>query len=307
MSLEDRFIGCLLGVAIGDALGMPFEGLPAQAIGQRYGRVTDFVAAPRRGLSAGQFTDDTQMMLMHAESIVASGKVDPEDLAQRFMAWLRSGSARGIGRSTLHSIRRLMQGVPWQESGQTGEYSAGNGVAMRIAPVGLLYCRDRGKLPQAVEVGGCITHLHPEALKGGLAVAYAVAQLVTGEVALDSLLDDIVAFVGECEVTRNVARARELLAAGTPTDRALEALGTSGYVVHTVASALYCFLRTPNDFEETVIAAVMGGGDTDTTGAVAGAISGAFNGLEGIPRRWLEGVEERERIERLAGEIHEFV
>ena len=114
----------------------------------------------------------------------------------------------------------------------------------------------------------------------------------------------VVDFIGPCRVADNLVRAGELLATLTPTAGALAALGTSGYVVHTVASAFYCFLKTPDDFEETVISAVMGGHDTDTTGAVAGAIAGAHQGLDGIPARWLTGVEDRDRLERLAREIY---
>ena len=149
-----------------------------------------------------------------------------------------------------------------------------------------------------------ITHHNAEAVAGAQAVAYAVAKLATGEANPSALLDEVVAFIGQCEVARNLARAKELLAADTPTAEALAVLGTSGYVVHTVASAFYCFLRTPRNFERTVIAAVMGGRDTDTVAAIAGAISGAHNGVGGIPKRWLEGVEDAERLADLARKIY---
>jgi len=304
VNIEARFVGCLLGVAIGDAFGMPVEGSPAEAIRMQYGTLADFQPSLAHGLRAGQFTDDTKMMLMHAASIVATGHIDGDDLAHRFVAWLRSGDVRGIGRSTLQSIRRLERGIHWRESGQMGEFAAGNGVAMRIAPIGLFDCPHIERLKQDVHTAGAITHRNPEALAGGLAVAYAAARLATAETGPSTLIEETVAFVGDCEVSRNVQRAQKLLESNAPASDALEALGTSGYVVHTVASAFYCFVHTPDNFKQTIIQAVMAGGDTDTTGAVAGALSGAYNGVQGIPTQWLEQVESRKRIEQLARQIY---
>jgi len=303
-SVEDGFIGCLLGVAIGDALGMPVEGWSREMIRMHYGVLAEFQPSPSRGLGPGQFTDDTQMMLMHAESIVATGRVDGDDLARRFVAWLRSGDVRGIGRSTILSIKRLAQGVHWRESGQAGEFAAGNGVAMRIAPVGLLDCQHLERLKEDVRTAGAITHRNPEALAGGLAVAYAVARLSTGEAQPATLIEETSAFVGECEVSHNLRRAQKLLESAVPAADALQVLGTTGYVVHTVASAFYAFVRTPDNFKQTVIEAVMAGQDTDTTGAVTGALSGAYNGVHHMPTRWLEQVESRAHIEKLARQVY---
>jgi len=304
VSIESRFIGCLLGVATGDALGMPVEGWSADAIRMHFGVLSNFYSSSLHGLCAGQFTDDTQMMLMHAESIVATGRVDGDDLARRFVAWLHSGDVRGIGHSTLLSIKRLEHGVHWQESGQTGEFAAGNGVAMRIAPVGLFNCRHIERLKQDVHIAGVITHRHPEALAGGLAVAYAVARLATGDTQPASLIGETIVFIGECAVSRHLQQAQSLLESHVPATEALVALGTTGYVVHTVSSAFYCFVRQPGNFEQTVIEAVMAGGDADTTGAVAGALSGAYNGVRGIPSRWLKRVEDKERIVELARHVY---
>lgn len=301
----EKFEGCLIGLAVGDALGMPVEGLSSELILKRYGKVEDFLPAPHRRLSPGQFTDDTQMMIIHAESIVEKGRVDPEDLAVRFIRWLREGSPRGIGLTTLSAIKRLMQGVSWEESGEGGEHAAGNGVAMRIAPVGLLNAWTPERLREDVEKAGIITHRNPEALKGGLAVAYAVAKLASGT-NLDGLLEDVCEFVGACRVTENIQKAGKLLREKVEPEQALKILGTSGYVVETVASAFYCFLRTPEDFKASVITAVMGGNDADTTAAITGALSGAFNGFSAIPERWVERLEQSHYIKSLARSIYEL-
>ena len=299
---QGRFAGCLVGLAIGDALGMPFEGMSAEAIRQRYGKVTELLPAGR--LDAGQYTDDTKMMLCIAESIVERGHVDPEDVARRFTEWFESGDLRGIGSTCLESILNLKRGISWRDSGLRGKWAAGNGTAMRIAPVGLIDYHDLERLREDCWATSIITHNNAEAVAGATAVAYAIARLVTGEADTRTLLPETAALVEDSEVARNLEQARSLLSADTPTGDAVAVLGTSGYVVETVASALYCFLRTPDDFMTTVASAVMGGGDTDTTAAIAGAISGAHNGVLNMPRQLVEEVEDSERLQALGRAIY---
>ncbi len=302
--VRDRFRGSLLGLAIGDALGMPVEGARVSTITAHLGRVTDFLDAPWRNLRAGQWTDDTKMMLCHARSIVETGGVDPDDISFKFMEWFKSGDWRGMGNSTYSSLKRLLQGVPPGESGETGEMAAGNGTVMRIAPVALIDCRDLEKLHRDAEVASIITHNNQEAVAGSRAVCYAIALAVRGALNTTSLIDEIIEYIGPCKVAENLQIAKSLLRQDISTTEALLRLGTSGYVVETVASALFCFLRTPEDFEETLISAVGGGYDTDTTAAVAGSISGAYNGLSIIPQRWARNVEAADEIIELADSIY---
>jgi ADP-ribosyl-[dinitrogen reductase] hydrolase len=254
-------------------------------------------------LAAGQYTDDTKMMLCIAESMVERGHVDPDDVARRFVAWFDTGDLRGIGNTCLESILRLKSRVSWRDSGSSGKWAAGNGTAMRIAPVGLLDCQDLEGLRKDCWSTSIITHNNPEAVAGATVVAYVIARLVTGDLDEETLLADSADFVGKSEVAHNLIKAQGLLTSTTPTDEALAMLGTSGYVVETVASALYCFLRTPADFVTTVSTAIMGGGDTDTTAAVAGAISGAYNGLGNLPAHLVEQVEDSERLQQLSRAI----
>lgn len=299
---QDRFVGCLVGLAIGDALGMPFEGMDAEVIREDYGHVREFL--PGHGLSPGQYTDDTKMMLCIAESIVQEDHVDPEDVAQRFVEWFDSGDLRGIGHTCLEAILNLKRGLSWRESGRRGKWAAGNGTAMRIAPVGLIDCCDVEKLREDCWATSVITHNNPEAVAGATAVAYAIARLLSGEFDEGTFLAELAAFVGGSEVARHLKQTQTLFSARTPTAEALTVLGTSGYVVETVASALYCFLMTPEDFMTTVASAVMGGGDTDTTGAIAGAISGAHNGISNMPQHLVDGVEDSERLQELGRDIY---
>ncbi len=300
-AMKDRFAGCLLGLAIGDALGMPFEGMPAHRIREQCGVVTDFVAG--RYPAAGRYTDDTKMMLCLAESIVERGHVAPEDIAGRFVDWFDGGELRGIGHTCLESILKLKSGVEWRKSGRQGKWAAGNGTAMRIAPVGILEYHDLQRLRDDCWATSIITHNNSEAVAGATAVAYAIARLLTEELDPQRLLADVVAFIGDSEVADKLHLARTFLLHDVPTGKALATLGTSGYVVETVASALYCFFRTPRDFVSTVSSAVMGGGDTDTTAAIAGAISAAYNGAGNIPSHLAEAVEDGERLQDLGRTI----
>lgn len=177
---------------------------------------------------------------------------------------------------------------------------------MRIAPVGLLDCYDLDCLREDAGAAAAITHDNPEAVAGCRAVAYAVARASRGDLDPASLLSDAAEFIGPCGTADHLRLAASLLDKDMVVDEALARLGTSGYVVHTVASAFFCFLRTPHDFEETVASAVEGGLDADTTGAVAGAISGAFNGLGSIPARWRDNVEAADEITGLAVRIFEL-
>ena len=169
--------------------------------------------------------------------------------------------------------------------------SAGNGSAMRVAPLGLFSCDRREELVRAAEESTRPTHTHPRAVAGTVVVAVAVAELA-GRGLGDLDAKDFLGRLAEtakrydapmAEATERVAR---LLTADP--DQALDLLGTSGYVLHTVPAALYCFLRSPGSFRDTVSLAASDGGDTDT---IAGALSGAFNGSEGIPQEWSKGLE----------------
>jgi ADP-ribosyl-[dinitrogen reductase] hydrolase len=296
-----RFEGCILGLAVGDAFGMPFEFRSAQQLKKLYGRVAEMVDGP--DLKAGQFTDDTLMTIATLESLIANKGLNPDDLARRFLAWHESGDLRGIGGTTRQALLALKYGKTWRESGLKSKFAAGNGAAMRAAPFGLLHWNHPEALRADCEAASLITHRNTEAVSGARAVALAVAQLATGKANCRDLMHDTAAFIPRTEVARNLQKADGFLAKNKSAEFALFALGTGGYVVETIASAFYCFCATPDNFEETVIAAVMGGDDTDTTASIAGALSGAHNGLAGIPERWLSVLEDRDRLLALARDL----
>jgi len=306
-----KFEGCLLGLAIGDALGMPFEGWrPAWIRSKLGGRVQDMMPCPDRNLGRGQWTDDTKMAVYLSRSIIrCKGRFEPADVAASYGEWFESGDLRGIGRATLESIMRLRQGKPWRESGKTGEFAAGNGTAMRTAPIGLLNCMDMDALKQNARDDAVITHNNDEAVAASRAVNFFVARGVRQtdfKQANPQLIDECIAFIGPCMVADRLKRAKDLLAENMPCSTALQILGTSGHVVETLASAIFCFLKTPDNFEESVISAVMGGEDTDTTAAVCGAISGAWNGTWKLPKHWVDTVEASAEFRSIAGQLMDY-
>jgi ADP-ribosylglycohydrolase len=304
-----RFTGCLLGVAVGDALGQPVEAFPPDRLKTEYGEVRDFMDGDPRlpmPLKAGQWTDDTQMTIDIARSILRCRKVDPEDIAHTFITDHEAEGIRFSGFTIKYSLMRLRNGIPWHRSGLDDEQTAGNGSAMRVAPVGLLHHAQPDQVAEDARLSSIMTHRHSEAVAGSIAIAYLVARAAGGTLQPQSAARDAAAYIGHSRVADHLLRAQRLLEAGTPVPEALAELKTSGYVVHTVAAAVYCFAATPHDFERSIIDAVMGGNDADTTAAVAGAVSGAFNGEAAIPHRWRTAVERGDEIRSLGASLYEL-
>ena len=293
--LLSRFTGCLLGLAAGDCLGASVEGWTAEDIRRRYGRLTDIVGSAY--WAAGEHTDDTAMMLCIAHSLAERGHFDPEDVADRFLQWYRAG-AKGIGMTTRMALAALDRGASWEAAGRlahqvTQPYSAGNGTVMRCAPIGLFFHLRPDDLVRASLESAAITHPDPLATWGAAALNLTIAALLTSD---------------SKEAARSAWRSVQ-----EPTVRqALEgverlsesALAPLGFVLHTLECAFWCFLRTES-LEEAVVTAVNLGGDTDTIGAITGALAGAHYGVEAVPARWREAILAREEIEGVARALFE--
>jgi ADP-ribosyl-[dinitrogen reductase] hydrolase len=243
-----------------------------------------------------EWTDDTSMLVATAKSLAEKGEVDGEDLARRYLAWFEAGG-RGIGRATYHAMKRLQSGTAWREAGEKGEYAAGNGVAMRIAPIGLFHARDLEGLWDDVETCGVITHRNDEAIAGGYAVAYAVARATAGELDPDTIILEVLDRLEPSRVADGLSECARLLEANEPPLTAMPQLHLGGAAFETVPSAFYTFLRTPNDLQEIIVSSIVAGGDTDTRAAIAGAMAGAHNGQEPLPSRWLRELPLRSGIE----------
>lgn len=293
--IAPRVSGSLLAAAIGDCLGAHYEGYSGPDLAEAYydGRFDP------ASMSMSEWTDDTSMLVATALSIAERGRVDGEDLARRYLSWFEKGG-RGIGRATYHAMKRVESGTAWDEAGEKGEYAAGNGVAMRIAPVGLLHAHDPDGLAEDVETCGIITHRNDEAIAGGFAVAYAVARAAAGKLDTETLILEILDQLEPSRVADGLSECARLLEVEEPPLSAMPELRLGGAAFETVPSALYCFLRTPEDVREALVSSIVAGGDTDTRACIAGSISGAYNGREAVPERWVRALPRREFIERVA-------
>jgi poly(ADP-ribose) glycohydrolase ARH3 len=288
----DRARGALLGTFVGDALGMPFEGRSRTEIPVR----VEMTAAR---LGRGTYTDDTQMMIALAESLIDCGQVDHEHLAHAFLD--AYDPTRGYGGGTRRVLELWASGTAVDEAaGQIfdGEGSRGNGAAMRIAPVAVRFAHDPSRLRLEAARSAELTHAHPVGVAGAVVQAAAIAAALRG--------DDIV------DAARAAARSPELAASledvggllGARESREVHGrLGSSADACESVSAAIYSASAHPT-FEQAVSFAVRLGGDTDTIAAMTGAIAAARDGAATIPARWLDALEDgargRSHVESLA-------
>lgn len=291
----ERFRGLLLGGAVGDALGLPAEGLSRRRLRRL------FAGSWRHRLlhGSGMVSDDTELALFTAQSLVAHpGRPDAfaRRLAWCLRGWLLSLPA-GVGLATLHATLRLWVGVPPHRSGVR---SAGNGPATRAAVVGAFFADRPTEMASFLESCTRITHTDPRALTGARAVAMVAAWCVREELAVRPPEDLLVRALGEAgadpqwkAIVQAVGKAASANLAVTEFADALGLQqGVSGFIYHTVAVAVYAWYRHFDDFAATVREVLDCGGDTDTTGAVAGALAGLVSGEQGIPEEWVRGLRD---------------
>lgn len=298
---EQRATGCLLGLACGDALGRPVEFKSASTIAEEHGRVTEMLGYGTHNQPAGTVTDDTEMALSIAESLVACAAFDPTDIADRFVDWYDSDPF-DIGMMTHQAVQKLKHGRHWTMAGHEvwkaspEGRNAGNGSVMRCAPLALAYPNSSETLIRVSRDSSRITHTDPRCVAGCAVLNLTIAA---------SLRDDPHPLATALEYVDSDVRD-ELVGALEPVKNReeLETLPTSGYVVDTLQTALYDAL-TATSAEEAIVTAVNRGGDADTIGAVTGAVAGARFGVDDLPERWLTALDERQRIEQLAANLLE--
>jgi len=291
MDRTERILGGVVGVVVGDALGLPVQ-FESRA------EVRAHPIAGMRGhgtfdLPAGSWSDDGSMTLASTLALTEKG-FDPQSLADRFVRWYRDGEvtpfghAYDIGNATDTAMRALMRGTPALSAGPKNEYSNGNGSLMRILPVALhVAAWPDAELVRAVSDASRITHGHPRSQLGCVLYALVVRGLLAGatpEAACRALRDGGAAAVAGTPLEAELPAYRRVL------DSGLEALpetgiSGSGYVVHTLEAALWSLLTTAS-YEEALLRAVNLGDDTDTVGAVCGGLAGVRYGLSGIPADW---------------------
>jgi len=303
VDLNFKFLGGMVGTALGDAIGELAFRVPEETELRARVAHTDALL----------YTDDTAMAIGLAESITQVGGLDPQHLGDTFRANFMREPWRGYasGPPTVFS-RVESQGVSYVEAAQGlygGEGSFGNGAAMRIAPVGLFY-HDAADLYDQARRSASVTHAHAIGVDGAAVQAWAIAQAVRLDpqepFPVEDFAQRLVAFARTPEIESKMALVGTMVASSAPPEEAAERLGRSVTVHQSMPFAVYAFLRHPKSFEDCLFCAIMHGGDRDTLGAMACAISGAYLGVGGIPQAWREKLENREQIEKLAVKLAEI-
>lgn len=292
--LGGRAQGALLGTFVGDALGMPFESAPHTAI-----PVEVEMVAARRG--RGTYTDDTQMMIALAESLIERGQIEAEHLARAFQE--AYDPDRGYGGGTRRVFELWATGTPVADAAGRvfdGQGSRGDGAAMRIAPVAVRFVAEPARLRVEATASARVTHTHPVAVDGAVVQAAAIAAALRDA----DILEAAIAVAATSEMTNGLRSVAELLTSPRPEPGEVHArLGSSSDAREAVCAAIYAALAHPT-FEHAVRFAVRLGGDTDTVAAMTGAISGAVHGKSSIPAGWLDALEDGDRgrtyVEQLA-------
>ncbi len=311
LRLEQAVIGCLLGTAVGDALGLATEGLTRR----RQTRLFPNLAGPRLIGKRGMVSDDTEHTCLVAQALIKlAGEPDLFTIAfaRRLRVWLL-GLPAGIGWATLRAGLKLCLGVSPERCGVP---SAGNGPAMRSALLGVCFGHEPERLRDLVRASSRLTHTDPRAEIGALAVAVAAHLSHEGVGDLPyAFLRTMERLLGQEDAGFLALACRTAAGAdaGETTEAFAASLGAgervSGYVYQTVPVVLHAWFRHPRDFRAATLAVVRCGGDTDTTAAIVGGIVGASVGKDGLPLEWLSSVCEWPRtvdwMERLGAQLAE--
>lgn len=290
--LRDQFRGVMLGMATGDALGATVEFQSPAEIAANYGVHRAIVGGGWLNLAPGEITDDTQMALCIARSLVAQGRFDPDDIAARFVEWYQS-NPKDIGNTTRHALALLAAGTSWEEAGRLTHEGmrprdASNGSIMRCAPVALATWADPALNAHCSADSSRITHANPLCVDACVALNAALAALLA-----DTHADPIAAAAAAVSLDE-VRDAAEAAREATP-----EALPAGGYVLDTLTAALWSVTHHDSP-EDVIVAAVNLGNDADTTGAVAGALAGARWGASALPAHWVDVLVDRAELTGVA-------
>ncbi len=296
LSSPNRFRGCLLGLASGDAVGTKVE------FGERgsFEPLKDMTGGGPFGLHAGQWTDDTSMALCLAISLVQRDGFDPKDQMERYCRWWREGylSSTGecfdIGNTVRSALTRFLD-TKEPFCGSTDPSSAGNGSLMRLAPVPMFFFPDRQQVIHFCAESSRTTHGAAECLDACRLFGDMLCHALAGSTK-ETILTGTSPYKVNCPSIQSIA-------AGEYREKGRDDIESTGYVVHSLEAALWCFSKTTT-FEEAVLEAANLGGDADTTAAICGQISGAHYGAGDIPDHWLARLAMRRDITKIADMLH---
>jgi len=295
--MKNKFQGCLVGSALGDAIGELAFHFPSK----------DHLLRKLKIMKNLIYTDDTAMSIGTAESLIKKGFLDPQDLGDIFRRNFQNEPWRGYasGPPTIFSIVERT-GMPYTDAAKSlfgGKGSFGNGAAMRAAPIGL-YFYDSPDLYEEARLSASVTHSHPVGIDGAAVQAKAVALALNldpnEEFPRENFVENLIAFASTPEMKNKLQLLQRLLQEDSSPMRSAQRIGRSVTAHESLPFALFSFLRHPKSFEDCLFCAIFNGGDRDTLGAMSGAVSGAFLGYESNFLDWRVKLENRAYIEHLA-------
>jgi ADP-ribosyl-[dinitrogen reductase] hydrolase len=290
----NKYLGCLIGLAIGDAIGTTVEFSPRGS----FEPMTDMIGGGPFELLAGQWTDDTSMALCLAHSLIHSDGFDAVDQINRYCNWYNYGymSSTGecfdIGHTTVTALRKYqMTKDPF--AGSTHPRSAGNGGIMRLCPIPMFYAENITDVIDYSALSSKTTHAAPEALESAKLFGTQIQAALSGSTKTEILSDTRFKPDGEkiIEIQKKMYLSKDI-----------SHIQGTGYVIDSLEAALWCFNKS-NSFEETVLMAANLGDDADTTAAVVGQLAGAYYGFDNIPKIWIKKLAMKEEILDLAEKL----
>jgi len=308
---KNKIIGGLLGLCIGDALGVPVEFKSRNAL--KVNPVTDMIGYGTHNQPPGTWSDDSSLAFCLAESLCNRPNI--QDIANRFVKWLYEGywtpygKVFDVGNTTHTAISRLKNGINPLEAGPNDEFSNGNGSLMRILPLAFyLEKSDREQQFEITHQASRLTHGHLRSqMACGIYIQVAINLLKgnTFKVAYERMKDSVSDYYSKQPYVAEFHNFRRIVESNI-SELPEEAIKSSGYVIDTLEASLWCLLNN-NSYTDTVLTAVNLGGDTDTTGAVAGGLAGIYYGYEGLPQKWISKIIKVEDIIKLGERLYETI
>jgi len=314
-SLLDIIQSSLVGLAVGDALGVPVEFMSRKDVRkvnltEMIGKDTPITFESRWGnlIPAGAWSDDTSMTIASMESMInQGGDIDYDDVMTHFLNWWKNGAycslnfPFGLGSTVSRAMDNYRLEYPVTECGPKGMWDNGNGALMRILPFSL-YCifrgRDTEKTVSIINTATAITHGHPISQMGSLIFTLFLEELMRTE-SISSAWERTRRFNYSSYYDSVALDAYKMLLSDEFMTAGENAIGETGYVVDSLMAAVYSILEG-NTFEDTILTAINLGYDTDTNAAITGALAGVFYGMEDIPERWLNALRRRDYLKDVA-------
>ncbi|MEI9866314.1 MAG: ADP-ribosylglycohydrolase family protein [Limisphaerales bacterium] len=302
---KDRILGGLWGSLVGDALGVPVEFMDRATV--QFDPVTSMREFGTHNQLRGTWSDDGAMMLCTTDSLL-NHEFNLADMGNRFLQWMTGGlwTANGdvfdVGATTSAALRSIAKGTPPDQAGGKHEDNNGNGSLMRILPVVLRFAAEPiDVFTKHIERASAITHGHLRSQMACVFYGLVVRQILLGEQPQTALSSALTEFASRYERSAEFSRFRSILEDALPSLSQRDVFST-GYVLHTLHASLWCLLTTDN-YRDCVLKAVNLGGDTDTTGCVAGGLAGVVYGMKSIPADWINQLARKGDVDCL---FHEF-